>query len=146
MMMTSSALHRAWVVTAGIRASGLAHLRPGVELVVYFASSTNIHTIYVIRKFTEYVTDKYSSKSFQAWVGWHRDFHNEFASHLQCGAEPEGEAGPQGEADSEADQQGEAVAYHHRDHLPLQLLLHLSLSRSDSLHTLQRLSATGSRP
>src|SRR3954470_13653480 len=66
MMMTSSALHRAWVVTAGIRASGFAYLRPGIELVVHFASSTSIHTIYVIRKFTEYVTDKYSSKSFQA--------------------------------------------------------------------------------
>src|SRR3954469_13332348 len=66
MMMTSSALHRAWSVTAGIRATGFAHLRPGVELVVHFASSTSIQTIYVIRKFTEYVTDKYSSKSFQA--------------------------------------------------------------------------------
>src|SRR3954468_8015204 len=65
MMMTSSTFHRAWVVTAGIRASGFAHLRPGVELVVYFASSTSIYAIYVIRKFTEYVTDKYSSKSFR---------------------------------------------------------------------------------
>src|SRR3954467_13176830 len=46
MMMTSSALHRAWGVAASIRATGFAHLRPGVGHVVHSACSTSIHAIY----------------------------------------------------------------------------------------------------
>src|SRR3954468_23787331 len=53
MMMMSSALHRAWGVTAGIRATGFAHLRPRVGHVVHSACSTSIHAICHIRKYTE---------------------------------------------------------------------------------------------
>ena len=45
LMMTSSALHRARGVTSGIRATGFAHLRPGVGHVVHSACSTSIHVI-----------------------------------------------------------------------------------------------------
>src|SRR3954470_7314569 len=45
MMMTSSALHLAWGVTAGIRASRFAHPRLGVGHVVHSACSTSIHAI-----------------------------------------------------------------------------------------------------
>src|SRR5436190_22939926 len=45
MMMTSSALYRAWGITAGIRATGFAHLWPGVGLAVHSTCSTSIHAI-----------------------------------------------------------------------------------------------------
>src|SRR3954466_16232346 len=45
MMMTSSALHWAWGVTAGIRATVFAYLRLGVGHAVHSASSKSIHAI-----------------------------------------------------------------------------------------------------
>ena len=45
LMMTSSALQRARGVTAGIRDTEFAHLRPGVGHAVHSTSSTSIHAI-----------------------------------------------------------------------------------------------------
>src|SRR3954468_6666527 len=58
LMLTSSALHRARGVTAGIRATGFAHWSLGLDM--WFTPHTAQVSLpsVVIRKYTEYVADR----------------------------------------------------------------------------------------
>src|SRR3954466_12340479 len=53
MMMKSSALHRAWGVTTGIRASGFAHYGLGLDMWFTLHAAQVSMPFVVIRKYTE---------------------------------------------------------------------------------------------